>query len=106
MARRILWLNKNGDPEKIEGKVWTAGKLRIQITKVLSAGAGKTGGLWEIEDPGKIEDTGKIEDPEKRGGNLFRGVRDPGLKYPLLELAFRIKQRNEKEKVVRIPTQG
>jgi hypothetical protein len=46
---RRLWGNKNAEPEKIEGQVWTAGNLMIRNTKVLNADPEKTGELEKTE---------------------------------------------------------
>jgi hypothetical protein len=56
IARRILWLKKSGDPEKIEEEVWTAENLRYRITKALNAGVEETGDQGRIGGPGKTED--------------------------------------------------
>jgi hypothetical protein len=45
--------------------VWTAGNLRIQISKALNVGVGRRG------DPGKTEDLEKIKD--RRSGRKRRG---------------------------------
>ena len=76
MARRILWLEKSGDPEEIEEVVWTAENLRYRITKALNAGVEETGDRGRIGDPGKTGDLRKTEglagigDPGKREGGV------------------------------------
>ena len=67
---RVLWLEKSGDPEKIEELVRSAGNLRYQFTRALNAGVG------EIEDLVKIGDPGKTGDLRKTGG--LAGIGDPG----------------------------
>ncbi len=71
MARRILWLEKSCDPEKIGGQVWTEGNLRLQILKFLNT---------EVE---------KIGDLEKREGNLPKEPEDLTFKITTPSLAKR-----------------
>ena len=69
MARRILWLEKSCDPEKIGGQVWTEGNVRMQIIKFLNT---------EVK---------KIGDLEKREGDLPKEPKDLTFKITTPSLA-------------------